>query len=296
MKNLLLVGATGYLGQHIKQHYENSGWEVTTLGRAASNDIVADISSHHDICTIVLNKIYSRLIHAAAVNEVDICKNFSQTYAVNVTATRLLLELAKNNKIKEFVYISTFHVYGQSSGCIDEHQRTMPINDYGLTHLLSEEIIIKFSKVNQLTPLIIRPTNIYGLPVAMAAFNRWSLVPFAFVRSAVGEGKIELTSSGYQMRNFVDVKDVVKTTELVGQCLLVNAAGNDNLTIRAFALTIASILKERLNLVCQVSWKDDELKEPESLLVKNRDVQSHCRGDLTQFIADFARAQLHYGK
>ena len=296
MKNLLLVGATGYIGQHIRQYYENSGWSVTTLGRAASNDIVADICSHLDICTIVLNKPYDRLIHAAAINEVDIAKNLSQTYAVNVTATRILLEFAKNNKIKEFVYISTFHVYGQSSGCIDEHQMTMPINDYGLTHLLSEEIVIKFAKVNQLIPLIIRPTNVYGVPVDIHAFNRWSLIPFAFVRSAVCEGKIELISSGYQMRNFVDITDVVKTTELVGQCLLVNAAGRDNLSVRAFALAITNVLKERFNLVCRVSWKDEQLKKQAPLLVKNRDIELNCRGDLTRFITEFARVQLNYGK
>ena len=296
MKNLLLVGATGYLGQHIKKYYEGIGWLVTTLGRSPGNDIRVDIGSDTHVSSVILNKKYDRLIHAAAINEVDIGKDLTKSYTINVISTRLLLKLAKNNHINEFVYISTFHVYGQAYGRIDEHHITMPVNDYGLTHLLSEEIVIKFAKANKLTPLIVRPTNIFGLPVDIRSFNRWSLVPFSFVYSGVTEGQITLNTSGQQMRNFVDVIDVVKTTELSGRCLVVNAAGEKNLTVRQFAFEVASVLKDQYNIICKVNWSKADLSRYEELSVCNRGVELNPQGDLTQFISDFARAQLNYAK
>jgi UDP-glucose 4-epimerase len=290
MKYLLLVGGTGFLGQHIKQYYINIGWGVITIGRSELNDIVVDISSHVDLSKIILHKKVSRIIHAAAVNEQNIPNDLTASYAVNVTATRLLIELAKKNDIKEFVYISTFHVYGKSSGYIDETHHTDPLNDYGLTHLLSEEIVIKLAKINNLTPLIIRPTNIYGIPIDMKLFDRWTLVPFAFIRSAVLESQIVLTTSGRQLRNFVDIIDVLDATDQVGKAIIINVASQDNLSIRDFALKISSIIKDIYNLNCKVTWIDDKAKNDDILVVGNREFDLCRQGDLDKFIVNFTQS------
>ena len=49
--------------------------------------------------------------------------------------------------LEKFIYFSAVHVYGNlpSRDITEEHQ-TKPINAYGLTHLLSEEICNYFNK------------------------------------------------------------------------------------------------------------------------------------------------------
>ena len=108
-----------------------------------------------------------------------------------------------------FIYISTFHVYGKESGFFSTKEICNPINDYGLTHYLSEEVIRNTLRGSSINALILRPTNIYGVPIDLKSFNRWSLAPFAFIKESLERGSITLRSSGNQLRNFVHIDQVI---------------------------------------------------------------------------------------
>ena len=57
---------------------------------------------------------------------------------INTVGTKNLLEALNLTNLKNFVYISTFHVYGLTEGDIDENTELNPKNDYALTHLFAE--------------------------------------------------------------------------------------------------------------------------------------------------------------
>ncbi len=288
MKKLLLVGATGFLGQHLEKTYQAQGWTVRTLGRSVHCDYIFDPQNLESLLELEFGEKFDRIIHAAAINEVDINKNITDTYSVNVTLTRYLIELSKRIAIDEFVYISTFHVYGRSGGAISNDTACEPKNDYGLTHYLSEVIVRTLGLTFGIKTLIVRPTNIYGLPVDIVSFKRWSLVPFSFVRSAVLDGSIKILSSGMQSRNFVSVEDVVRSTELVGRVSIVNAYGLDTLSIRNFALLIAELIKASLSRECLVSWKDVDVADEQSeLKVQNGFKGYSPQNGLKNYINDF---------
>jgi UDP-glucose 4-epimerase len=287
MKNLLLVGATGFLGQHLRKFYQNQGWKVFTLGRAENSDYIFNPEKLDTLLSLNINVNFDRLINAAAINEVDINNNISTTYDVNVTLTRYLVELAHKHKIREFIYISTFHVYGNSTDVIDVDLICEPKNDYGLTHYLSEQIVGILGKTYGINTLIIRPTNIYGCPVNMSLFNRWSLVPFAFIKDAIEEKSIKIRSSGLQVRNFVSVLDVLKATLLIERMDIVNAYGLDTLTIREFALKIASVINSTKKGDVNVKWLDaDKTSNAETLsFAENKDY--HPVEKIENYISDF---------
>ncbi len=284
MKRLLLTGSTGYLGQHLKEFYSASGWLVETLGRSPECDYQLNESNLNSVLKIFKNEKYDRIIHAAALNETEINDDLCRSYEVNVSLTRLLLELAVILDVKEFVYVSTFHVYGVSEGIVSEETKIKPKNDYALTHYLSEEIVRFIGKEKKIKTLIVRPTNIYGLPVNMEKFNRWSLVPFAFVRQAKREGCINLHSSGLQYRDFVDVADVVECTTLINKLSVVNACGSESMTIRVFAELVADVAKEN-RIDCQVTWKGEGNSTPQ-LYVSNRLNRNSKKETLKIFLRD----------
>ncbi len=228
-----------------------------------------------------------RVINAAAINETLIMDSLKSTYEINVTLTRLLMEMASKNNIYEFVYISTFHVYGVEEGKVSEINSVNPKNDYGLSHYLSEVIVNNLGEKLNINTINIRPTNIYGIPVDIDSFNRWTLIPFDFVRSALREGVISLKSSGMQQRNFVDVSDVVAATHLVSQAKTINVYGNDTLTVREFALLIESILKEELKKVTSVTWTSEE-KPHAPLLFSSADCYRPTQ-NVANFIKKFIR-------
>ena len=59
--NLLISGGTGFLGKYIYRHWKSNGYNVDSVGRGNSNEIVCDISTDE----IILQKDYEYFIHCA---------------------------------------------------------------------------------------------------------------------------------------------------------------------------------------------------------------------------------------
>ena len=286
MKTLLLTGSTGYLGSYLKSFYENQGWLVLTLGRSSCCDYFLDFSGFEKLTENLESKKIDKIIHTAAVNEVDIDSDLEKAYKINVTLTRLLVELCSTADIREFVYISTFHVYGVDRGVVNEATNCVPKNDYGLTHYLSEKIV-RFAALNKkIKCLIVRPTNIYGIPADIEKFNRWTLVPFAFIKSAKERGVIKLNTSGLQYRNFVSLKTVADATTVVGVHDIVNSSGSNSLTIREFALLIQKVIKNKHKHECRVEWSEEQEQESPKLIVESCCKSDEDVGLLANFIND----------
>ena len=246
MNNILLVGATGFLGSLIRDYYLDKGCVVVTFGRSPDSDIITDFSDNINYKEL-MEYSFDTIIHCAAINETKINDSINNTYRVNVTLTRLLLEIAIKCDVKNFIYLSTFHVYGKSTGYIDEITGINPLNDYGLTHFLSEQLIENLCNKNDINYLLVRPINIYGLPSPNSVFDRWSLVPFEFIKMAKNDNEIVLQSTGEQLRNFVSVSDVIKSFNLLGQQNVVNAYGADTLSIYDFACLVSDMYEKVTN-------------------------------------------------
>lgn len=291
MRTILLTGSSGYLGQHFKRHYINSGWHVITLGRRAEDDIFWDAQVRRAISASDFSCPIDRIVHCAAVNETMIKKSTETTFDVNVTLTRTLCDLAIELGVKEFIYISTFHVYGVSSGTVGPGVICNPINDYGLTHYLSEEILRNTLPRAQIAVLCLRPTNIYGIPLDISVFDRWSLVPFDFIKNAMEEGCIRLLSAGTQERNFVDICNVVKAEPQKSGFEVRDVYGNDTLTIKGFAELVAEVIKEVHQVDISIE-KPNDIKQNESysepLQFSNSQSSYKSEGTIREFIKCFS--------
>lgn len=103
-------------------------------------------------CTAVIHT--AGLVHQPQADE--------ELYAVlNVRATELLAEAARQNGVKQFVFMSTIAVYG--SAFLDnatEEQPTIPDTAYGLSKLACE----KFLAANVVAPcvMVFRPALVFG--------------------------------------------------------------------------------------------------------------------------------------
>lgn len=289
MKTLLLTGANGYLGRQYYSYYLKQGWEVIRLGRSSDNELRIDLENSDAILELDLSEIkVNRIVHCAAVNEVDIRCSMKATFAVNVVATRALAELAKKYHICEFIYISTFHVYGKQSGEISKDTPICPLNDYGLTHYLSEEILRTVLTHSETRVLCLRPTNVYGVPENIKEFNRWTLVPFEFVKDSVVYKRITLKSSGHQYRNFVAVEDVLNEQTFASNFSVVDVYGTDTLTIRQFANKVGELVGKLLGseILVEAPEAENERSAPLSFCGESNRKLS---GSLETFIANFTK-------
>ena len=77
-------------------------------------------------------------------------QNPNHVSSINIMPTWNLLEKFTKHSLKKFIYFSTFHVYGKiPNSLITESCNQNPLNVYGLTHSLSENICNYFNTKTQ---------------------------------------------------------------------------------------------------------------------------------------------------
>lgn len=127
----------------------------------------------------ILNEIKPDvIIHTSAISDVDLCEvDKYLAWSVNVEASRVIAKKAKDFNAK-LVYLSTDYVFNGERGLYKENDVPAPINYYGLTKLIAENI---FSSATN-NHIILRTSQIYGFGMGRVNFAR-------FVIDALSKGQ-----------------------------------------------------------------------------------------------------------
>ncbi len=252
--NILLSGASGFIGSYFIDRLSDTGDSVDIISRKKPTNLTNSRTVIYDLditkpnkCT--LEKKYDVFIHLAGANDVDSRDPFDAVLKTTY-GTRNCLDLCLKNKITKFIYFSTLQVYGDNKQ-ITENSDISCQNDYAMTHYFSEEYVRMFQS-RGIDFIILRPSNIYG-GFQSETVNRWSLVPGCFCKSAMENSRITLLSSGKQKRDFVCLEEVYEfTSHLIHNFTsckneVYNLASGDVHSI----LELAELAKERFELKFQ---------------------------------------------
>lgn len=256
MKNVLISGAGGYIGRHIHKVLSQGGYNVIASTRTAGGQIKMDFSKPCEIAEMKICNI-DVMIHAVSPNESLFKTDPYAALSEQIAGIRSAMEFCINNDIPNFIYISSFHVFGVATGVLDENRPVAPCNDYGLSHYIAEQTIDMYNRMRKINAWIIRPSNIFGVPVDCDKFKRWNLIPFAFCKEAIEKNTITLLSSGSQLRNFVGVSDVCKIVKWVIEerpdRRIIHAYGNETMSVYDYALYVKRVAMERFKLPVEIS-------------------------------------------
>jgi len=131
--------------------------------------IELDITNWVRLEDLILKKQPSIVVHAAAYTNVDGCEtNKENAWKVNVKATQSIIRAARVVNAY-LVYISTDYIFSGEKGLYKEDDVPSPVNYYGLTKLVAEELV----KSSELLYTIVRPSAIYGLGGSKKSFAEY---------------------------------------------------------------------------------------------------------------------------
>ena len=170
-KNVLITGASGFIGRNLAKKYSKDGWGVTGVGRSDWNDghqwgikkwVVSDLSTGE------LKKIESvpdLVIHCAGGSSVvrsidNPYKDFMDTVNGTVNVLEYVRKFCPN---AIFLYISSAAVYGScDSGGVSENFSLSPVSPYGSNKCCAELMVNSYARNYGLNAVIVRLFSIYG--------------------------------------------------------------------------------------------------------------------------------------
>ena len=282
--NILISGGFGFIGSYLANYLLSKGHNVGILSRGIpiyfksfAHRTQVYISDITDDITVKPSTNYDIFIHLAAANDIDSSNTLSALKGTTL-GTRNCLEFCVNNNINKFIYFSTFQVYGTDSGLIDENFPLLCKNDYAITHLFAEEYVKMYHRMHALDYIILRPTNVYG-----AFFNlnidRWSLVPSCFCLEAFEKKTVTLLSSGKQLRDFISLEDLTKTTSLFCRDFdlhkndVFNVARCKSISILEVANYVIQLYEEVFGDKCDLNILSDKPRIGKKLIVSTEKIR-----------------------
>jgi nucleoside-diphosphate-sugar epimerase len=149
------------------------------------------------------------VLHQAAIPSVP--RSVEQpvlTNAVNVQGTLLLLEAARDAKVKRFVFASSSSVYGESETLPKvETMAPAPISPYALQKLAAEGYCRLYHRLYGLPTVALRYFNVFG-PRQNPDSEYAAVVP-RFLTAAKTGGRATVYGDGEQTRDFNFIANVV---------------------------------------------------------------------------------------
>jgi len=152
---ILVTGSKGQLGQAIQELAK----EQTAVEFIFTDSGVLDITNKEEVTVFFDQHVFDYCINCAAYTQVDQAEQDRElAYAVNVSGVENLVQNCFKHQVK-LIHISTDYVFdGNSEKPYKETDLPNPVNYYGMTKWLGEQVISKALK----DFFIIRTSWLYG--------------------------------------------------------------------------------------------------------------------------------------
>jgi len=220
--NILVTGATGFIGSHLCREIVQRGNNVFALSHSGKTGkvqqllqdkkfqlITGDILDVDMIADIIRDNDITGVFHLAArVPNGESNDDFQAFFDTNTLGTFNMLRAAYRNNIENFVYASSISVYSAPPQYlpVNESHSVSPQTPYGITKLAGELMCNMFS--DRMCLIILRYGGVYG------KYQYERDVTSIFLRQTLHNIPITIYGDGSQSSDFVYIDDVVSGTLL----------------------------------------------------------------------------------
>ena len=233
---ILVTGGLGYIGSHCALALLKKGYKVLIFDNLSTGHIETfealkkygdveffkgDLTNKSDLKELFSKEKIKAVFHFAAYSQVsESMKNPQKYYENNVSGTINLLNEMVKNDVKKIVFSSTAAVYGEPKYTpIDENHPTNPINPYGKTKLMIENIMDDYDLAYGLKSVRLRYFNVVGAD-SMRRVGEWHnpethLIP-NILKSTFDKEKIfDMYGDDYDTKDGTCIRDYINIEDLI---------------------------------------------------------------------------------
>lgn len=217
---VLVTGGCGFIGSYVAEKLVEYGAFVTIIDNLSTGTLKNIKNIKHKV-TFIQESItnYSAclaatqgkkiIFHLAALTTVqDSLKKPLHCHHINVDGTINLLEAARINNVKRFVFSSSAAVYGTTQEPCTENTPCNPESPYGFSKQLGELYCKQYTNNFGLTTIILRYFNVFG--ARQNPHHEYAGVIATFTQHMQQNKPITIFGDGMQTRDFIPVERVAE--------------------------------------------------------------------------------------
>lgn len=229
MSKVLVVGGAGYIGSHMVWYLGQLGVEVVTFDDLSSGH--RDAVLHGEFVQgnmadrVALHALFGRhdfdaVMHFASFIQVgESVQDPAKYYRNNVTNTLTLLDAMRDHGVKRFIFSSTAAVFGEPQRTpIDEAHPQQPINPYGRSKWMIEQVLADYDRAYGLKSVCLRYFNAAGAhPQALLGERHepeTHLIPLVLQAASGRRSHISVFGQDYDTPDGTCVRDYVHVLDL----------------------------------------------------------------------------------
>jgi UDP-glucose 4-epimerase len=267
MTNILVAGGAGYIGSHTCLDLSNKGFTPVVFDNLSNGH--AEFVKWGPLEKGDIREYKPRaIIHFAAAIEVgESVRDPGFFYENNVSGTITLLRAAQAAGIDKIVFSSTCATYGIPKAVpMDESHPQSPINPYGRSKLLVEEILRDLDRYQGFRSFILRYFNAAGADPE-GRIGEWHTpeshaIPIAIEAAMGRRSQFQVLGTDYETRDGSCVRDFVHVLDLADAHTRAIQHLLDNGTSHALNLGTGhgTTVKEMLEAIKSVTGRDFEVQ------------------------------------
>ena len=173
MAKVLVIGGAGYIGSHTVKKLGEAGYEIVVYDNLSTGSpeailygelIEGELNDTERLAQVFARHQFDAVLHFAASISVPESSAKPLAYYYNNTCNVVnLLQCCQSAGVDRLVFSSTAAVYGEvKDSPVRETSPTVPINPYGKSKLMSENIIRDYASASSLKYVILRYFNVAG--------------------------------------------------------------------------------------------------------------------------------------
>ncbi|RKO95813.1 UDP-glucose 4-epimerase, partial [Caulochytrium protostelioides] len=228
---VLVCGGAGYIGSHlVRELHATHKHDIVILDNLSAGHLASvpegvqfekgDIRDKARLQEVFAKHQFNAVFHFSASIEVgESCANPLKYYENNVTGTLVLLQVMQEFAVKYFIFSSTAALFGMPDRVpIEAEDRTHPINPYGETKLVVENMLHWSDQAWGLKSICFRYFNACGADksgdIGECHQPESHLIPIILQVPLGQRSTIAIFGSDYDTPDGTCVRDYVHVTDL----------------------------------------------------------------------------------